>query len=217
MTEIQYDMYGKPVKLKPVRPKPDPAEMSAAAQEMLTKKPAAFAEPFYTMLDDVGIVLDRFQLQEMAESIRVVRDDYPIEWIDALGELIVERGVTNPQTVASYLVASSQRWIRPGDKPEAAKQTEIVRNITDAMWGRLKGVAQARDATALNRAVQHVLAIHETGPAEYPPQVMLCTLNSHAERGCSLVEYGIYKNGTVKVPDDTKEWARKYVTERPDA
>jgi hypothetical protein len=210
MTE-QYDIHGKLVSTSKPEPKP---VMSAEAEAMLKRPTPAFYEPLYDMLDRVGIHLDNFGLRRFADGLQAIRDDYPPEWIEPLEALIVERGVTNGETVLKYLSASSQRNIAPGDKPEAVKQIEAVREITDTMWARIQKVSQARDAVALNRATVHIAAVHEKGAAEFPPQMLLCTPDTHVERGCSLVEFGIYKNHTVSVPDDTKEWARKYVSER---
>ena len=207
----QYDLYGNPVAKKKREPQP---VMSPESEAMLNAKPAPFLSPLYAMLDRIGLHFDDFALARFAESIKAVRDDYPVEWIEPLEQLIVSRGVTNPETVASYLIASSKRNLVPGEKPEATKQVEAARELTEAQWTALETAAQARDAVALNRATQHVAAVHEKGADEWPPQVFLCNENTHVERGCSLVELGIYKNRSVKVPTDTKDWARKYVTER---
>lgn len=149
----QHTLDGDTVEHRP-RAKHDPAEMSekarAAIESMDTPRdPLSFHSRVYKMLDDCGIVPNRFNAEEFALFLETICDDYPLEWIDDMRDTIQSRGVERLERVIEMFRYSHKRKLRPGTKPgevqEDEREVDSDERIAEwelEMWNRMSGMTR---------------------------------------------------------------------------
>ena len=99
--------------------------------------PTELTQLVWRMLDELGLGAKSEFKGAALRDLLASGPDFPLAWIPNLRDTIVKNGVSNLDTVATYIDAAAKQQVRPGTSREERRQdTEWTDERWDRYWER---------------------------------------------------------------------------------
>ena len=97
--------------------------------------PTELTYEVYRMLDELGLGAKSEFKGAALRDLLASGPDFPLAWIPNLRNTIVKNGVSNLDTVATYIDAAAKQQVSPGTSHEQRQKHENT-DWTDEQWDR---------------------------------------------------------------------------------